>query len=80
MMLVQSDPCEIIPMSDELIFDFYLDEYLPLAFQLDKSYIICFSQTSHLSSRGLGHAWLIYLVVSFQHDQVFYAITNLMKP
>jgi hypothetical protein len=36
MMLIQRDPCEVIPMTDELIFDFYLDEYFPLAFQLEK--------------------------------------------
>jgi hypothetical protein len=30
-MLVQRDPCEVIPMAYELTFDSCMDEYLPLA-------------------------------------------------
>jgi hypothetical protein len=42
-----------------MTFHSYLDEYLPLASRLNKSYIICSSQISHLSSHELSHAWLI---------------------
>jgi hypothetical protein len=79
-MLVQRDPCEVILVAYELTFDSCKDEYLPLASRLDMNYTICSFQISHPSNLDLSHAWIIDLIASYQHDQVFYVITNLVKP